>query len=490
MKRSLIPTMIIGTLAIIGLSAGHSTTASAKAPVAAQETLLLGSAIFSDRSNHAGIKVTLSGNGIKQTTKTDAGGNFSFSNIPAGRDYKLEASFGPDHVSARRYNVAIRPDGISRVPTIALMARPGTVTGTVTLEGSDSRIGFTFEDLATGARLTQTDPALNGVFTFRGVPTGKRMIRLFKPGFESRLILVNVPANGTATLKPVELSSHVGSLDATFTLGGASLHDDIWVILENTEKSLYYSGITDAKGRVKIEGIRAGKYHLLAKKADSEEFIIDPVVITEGVTTNLPNKVHTSTTLAKLKGSISGSAELYTIAAYNGGRLTYTRKPCYGCFVVTEGGTMTISDKDGHFLLSGIPNGDYSVHISYETCITAQHDSYSTKGFSINDAAPAHHFRSPIPMYESTGTITGVARLKGQKTHANIVVTIEGLTGYVTTTDAHGKYTLSSVPVRNKPLVITFPKANYTPVSLADISASKDAQAVTLSNVTLIPTAK
>jgi hypothetical protein len=489
MKRSLIPTMIVGTLAVIGISigVGYSTTASAKASAAAQETVLLGSAIFPGKPDHTGISVTLSGNSVKQTTKTDSGGNFSFSNIPPGTDYQLEASFGADYVAAKNFRVTVKPDGISRTRTLALMARPGTVTGTVTLEGDNSRVGFTFEDLATGARLTQTDPALNGVFTFRGVPAGQRMIRLFKPGFESRLILANVPANGTATLKPVELSSHVGSLDATFTLAGASQHDDIWVILEDNTKSLYYSGITDAKGKVKIEGVLAGRYQLLAKKGDSEELIIDSVVITEGSATTLPSS---ASTLTRLKGSISGSAELYTISAYNGGNLIHTRKPCYGCFVVTKGGTMTISDKNGRFELSGLSNGEYSVDVSYETCITAQHDSISTQSFSLNDSSPAYNFRSPIPMYESTGTITGVALLKGQTTHANTIVTIEGFTGYVTTTDAHGKYTLLSVPIRNKPLVITFSKANYTPVSLADISASKDAQIVTLDNVMLTPAAK
>jgi hypothetical protein len=301
------------------------------------------------------------------------------------------------------------------------------------------------------------------------------------------MILANVPANGTATLKPVELSSHVGSLDATFTLAGASQHDDIWVILEDNTKSLYYSGITDAKGKVKIEGVLAGRYQLLAKKGDSAELIIDSVVITEGSATALPSS---ATTLTKLKGAISGSAELYTISAYNGGNLIHTRTPCYGCFVVTKGGTMTISDKNGRFELSGLSNGEYAVDVSYETCITAQHDSISTKSFNLNDSSPAYNFRSPIPMYESTGTITGVALLKGQTTHANTIVTIEGFTGYVTTTDAHGKYTLLSVPIRNKPLVITFSKANYAPVSLADISASKDAQIVTLRDVTLTPAAK
>ncbi|NOR73233.1 MAG: hypothetical protein GQ467_05120, partial [Mariprofundaceae bacterium] len=216
MKRSLISTMIVGTLAIvgIGMAAGYSTTASASAAV--QETVLLGSAIFPGKSDHTGITVTLSGNGVKQATKTDRGGNFSFSNVPPGREYQLEASFGADYVGGRRYDVVIKQDGISHAKTLVLMARPGTVTGTVTLEGDSSRVGFTFEDLKTGAKLTQTDPALNGTFTFKGVPAGKRMIRLFKPGFESRLILVDAPPNGWASVGQVELSAHVGSFDTTF----------------------------------------------------------------------------------------------------------------------------------------------------------------------------------------------------------------------------------------------------------------------------------
>jgi len=488
MKRSLISTMIVGTLAIIGISmgVGYSTTASAKGSIAAQETVLLGSAIFPGKSDHAGITVTLSGNGIKQTAETDRGGNFSFSNVPPGREYQLEASFGANYVGGRRYDVVIKQDGISRAKTLVLMARPGTVTGTVTLEGNNSRVGFTFEDLATGAKLTQTDPALNGTFTFKGVPAGKRMIRLFKPGFESRLILVDVPPNGRVSVGQVELSAHVGSFDTTFTLSGASTHDDIWVILEDNTRSLYYSGITDAKGRVQIEGILAGRYQLLAKKANSEELIIDSVVIKEGSATTLPGSV---TTLAKLKGSISGDVLLYTISAYNGGKITHKTEPCYGCFVVTQGGTMTISDKNGHFLLSGISPGDYSVNFSYETCITALHDNYGSSTFTLTDASPAYRFKTPIPMYESTGAISGVARLEGQTEHANIVVSIEGYTGYITTTDANGNYKLSSVPVRNKPVVLSFTKPGYAPATLADISVSRNI-VKSLNKVALTPVAK
>jgi len=456
------------------------------APAAAQGTILLGSAIFSDKSSHAGITVTLSGNGVKQTAKTDAGGTYSFSGIPPAAGYQLKASFGTDYLAARGLDVAIKPDGLSRADTLVLQAKPGTVSGVVALEDDDSRVGFTFEDLASGASLMQTDPALNGAFTFRGVPAGKRIIRLFKPGFESRLLLVEVPANGTVTLDPVELSSHVGSLEATFTLDGASVHNDIWVVLEGDVKSFYYSGKTDAAGRVRIEGIRAGAYRLLAMKTVSEDLVIDPVVITEGAVTTLPNETHTATTLTMLKGSISGVVRLNTISDYNGGDIVYEQTPCYGCFVVTPG-AMTISDKDGRFLLTGLPEGDYSVHVSYETCITGLHDAFSSPSFSITAASPAHNFRSPLPMYESRGTLSGVARLEGQTTvHSNIVVTVEGLTGYFTTTDAQGNYTLPSVPARNKRFTLVFTRPNYTPASLTNVTVSKDT-VTTLKNVKLAP---
>jgi hypothetical protein len=277
----------------------------------------------------------------------------------------------------------------------------------------------------------------------------------------------------------------VGSLDATFTVGGASVHNNIWVVLEDGTKSFYYSGKTDAKGRVRIEGIRAGRYHLLARKTITEDLIIDPVVITEGAVTTLPNKTHTATTLTMLKGSISGFVQLNTVSDYNGGDIIYEKTPCYGCFVVTRG-SMTISDNNGRFLLTGIPQGAYSIDVSYETCITGLHDAYSSPSFSITNASPAYNFRSPIPMYESKGTVAGVARLKGQTVHSNIVVTVEGLTGYFTTTDAKGNYTLPSLPVRNKHFKLVFTKPNYAPVSLTDVIVSKDT-VTPLTNVKLTP---
>ncbi len=484
MKRSLFSIIIVAIIAI-SIGAGYSAMVNAGESAALPDTVLLGSAVLSDKFSHAGITVPLSGNGIKQVTKTDAGGTFSFAGISPGADYQLEANFGSNYLAAKSMDLIIKSDGLNRADTLTLIAKPGTVTGKVTLEGDVSRVGFIFEDMDTGANLMQTDPSLNGFFTFRSIPVGKRTIRLFKHGFESRMIQVDIPANGKVDIGQVELSSHVGSLDATFTMDGASVYDDLRITLKDDKRSLYYSGKADAKGRVKIEGIRTGVYQLLARKTNFEELSIDSVVITEGVTTTLPNTI-----LSKLKGAISGDVLLYTIRAYNNGDLIYKKTPCYGCFVFTHEGAMTISDDNGHFLLTGIANGDYSIDLTYDTCITAQHESYSTKTFSINETSPAHNFRSPIPMFEFAGTIKGVARLNGQTTHSNIVVTIKGLTGYFTTTDAQGNYELKSVPVRNIPMTLVYSKANYATVSLNKIYAFRDHLVNTLPNVKLASIAK
>jgi len=470
---------------VTGCSSTTSRDASSSTKLSApgQETLLLGSALLSDKSTHTGITVKLSGNGVAQTATTDAGGNFSFSAVPPGPGYQIEASYGTDYLKAISTNVSIKRDGLNRVDSVVLRAKPGTVNGVVTLQGDDSRVGFTFEDVAAGASLTQVDPALNGAFSFQGVPAGKRIIRLFKPGFEARQVIVSVPANGLVTIDPVELSSHVGSLDATFTLEGASLHDNIWVLLENRDKSFYYSGKTDIKGRVRIEGMRAGTYRLVAKKIISEDLIIDSVVIKEGEVISLPNETHTATALTMLKGSISGAVQLKTIADYNGGNILYDSSPCYGCFVVSRG-PMTITDTQGHFLLTGISAGTYSINIDYETCITGLHDRYRSPDFSVTSAAPAYNFELPIPLYESTGSLTGVALLEGQTEHSNIVVTVEGLTGYFAVTNAQGKYLIPSVPARNKRFRLTFTKTGYTIGVQDNIAIYKDLT-IPLTQVTL-----
>lgn len=450
-----------------------------------QGTVLLGSALLSDKSTHAGITVKLSGNGVEQTATTDAGGNFSFSAVPPGPGYQIEASYGADYLKAITANISIKRIGLNRVDTIVLAAKPGTINGVVTLQGADSHVGFIYEDLVSGASLTQVDPALNGAFSFRGVPAGKRIIRLFKPGFEALQVVVDVPANGAVTIDPVELSSQVGSLDATFTLEEASSHEGIWVLLENRDKSLYYSGKTDMKGRVRIEGMRAGTYRLIAKKAISEDLIIDPVVIKEGEVTNLSNETHTATTLTMLKGTVSGVVQLKTIVDYNGGDILYDTDICYGCFVVTRG-PMTITDTKGRFLLAGISAGTYSINVDYETCITGLHDAYRSPNFNITAASPSHSFEQPISLYESTGSLAGVALLEGQTEHSNIVVAVEGLTGYFTITDAHGNYRIPSVPARNKRYRLTFTKAGYSIGVQDDIIVFKDLEAP-IAKVTLKP---
>jgi hypothetical protein len=89
-------------------------------------------------------------------------------------------------------------------------------------------------------------------------------------------------------------------------------------------------------------------------------------------------------------------------------------------------------------------------------------------------------------MYESTGTITGVARLQGQTMHSDIVVTVEGLPGYVTATDAEGNYTLLSVPARRKSFRLVFTKPDYVPASLTGVVVDKD-RVTPLTSINLIP---
>lgn len=491
MKASINSNTVVATcyaLAII-IAAGFCSTIIREAKASSiwsrseQGAVLLGSALLPDKSTHAGISVNLSGNGIDQVVTTDADGSFSFSSVPPGPDYQIKADYSEDYLQTLRGDITVKQDGINLVGRIVLSARPGTINGTVTLQGGNSHVGFTFEDLVSRASLTQYDPALNGAFSFRGVPAGKRIIRLFKPGYEALQIVVHVPANGVVTIDPVELSSQVGSLDANFTLEQASSHDDIWVLLENTDKSLYYSGKTDIKGQVQIEGIRAGTYRLVASKAISEDLIIDSVVIKEGEVTDLSSEDHMATTLKMLKGSVSGVIQLKSIVDYNDGNILYDTKPCYGCFAVTRG-PMTITDTKGRFLLVGLSPGTYSINVDYETCITGLHDAYRSPDFNISTALPAHNFEQPIPLYESTGTLTGVALLDGQTDHSNIVVAVEGLSGYFTVTDVQGNYRLPSVPARNRHFRLTFTKAGYSHGVLDDVIIFKDLE-IPLARVTL-----
>ncbi len=472
-KTKIFALVVLLLLAGCGGSPVQPTAEAASASTSKQGVILLGAAVLPGKSKHAGITVKLSRDGVEQTATTDTGGNYSFSNVSPGPGYRIEASYNKDYIKAIEINISVRRSGLNRVDTVMLAAKSGTINGVVTLQGADRHVGFVYEDLVSGASLTQVNPTLNGAFSFEGVPAGKRIIRLFKPGYEALQVVVDLPPSGTVTLDPVELSSQVGSLNAVFTLEGAPSHEDIWVLLENEDKSFYYSGKTDVKGRVKIEGMRAGTYRLVATKAIAEELVIDSVVIKDGEIANLTDKPSAATTLTMLKGTISGVVQLKKILDYNGGNIIYDTDICYGCFVVT-GGPMTITDTKGRFLLGGLSMGDHSITVDYETCITGLHDGYESPEFSITDSSPVHNIEQPIPLFESMGGLTGIVKLEGQAEHSGVVVAIEGLTGYFTLTDAQGNYTLPSVPVRNKRSRLTYTKAGYSVGVQENINVFKD----------------
>jgi hypothetical protein len=95
-KRS-IGFVLFALLLLAGCSGGSlvqsaAIDSAANSSASGQGVVLLGSALLSDKDEHAGITVKLSGHGMEQTTTTDSGGNFSFSSLAPGFGYQVRVS--------------------------------------------------------------------------------------------------------------------------------------------------------------------------------------------------------------------------------------------------------------------------------------------------------------------------------------------------------------------------------------------------------------
>lgn len=180
-----------------------------------------------------------------------------------------------------------------------------------------------------------------------------------------------------------------------------------------------------------------------------------------------------STAEAGAKGSISGIARLAEINGFKDGKVTYKNTPCFGCLVLA-GGRITISNDKGWFVLRGVPEGKHSVQVVFDACVTGKHDAYNSPPVKISSASLNHRFRSPLDLPESTGTLSGVARLEGTKDYSGVLVRVEGIPGFVATTDAKGKYRLPLVPVRLTGFKVTFLKSGFKPKTLYKIQVREN----------------
>src|SRR5262249_9391825 len=129
------------------------------------------------------------------STTTDASGNYSFSNVAPGEVLVTVSKVGYATIS-RTQAVA----GGSTVTLDVALAPPGTINGTVTDSSTNAPIAGAIVNYPGGTVTTDA----GGAYTIANITSGSQTLVASADGYNSSPEqIVNVPANGTATVNIV-----------------------------------------------------------------------------------------------------------------------------------------------------------------------------------------------------------------------------------------------------------------------------------------------
>ena len=348
-----------------------------------------------------------------RTTTTDAMGEYTIANVPAG-DYEVAASKEGYQSSSMTVNILSGSGAVANLSlTEAILA--GCITGSVTDAENGSPIaGATVSD---GTRTTTTDVA--GEYIIGDVPPGTCQVTASKSGYESGSALATVVSGGDAladfSLTEVRDTGSITGLvtdaEARSPIAGATVTDGT------------RTTTTDALGKYTIANVPSWRmYRVTASKEGYGSSSLSVVVLPGSAT--LANLSLTEAN--DLPGSITGSVTY----AENG-------SPIVGA-TVSDGTRTATTDTSGKYTIADVPSGTHQV--------TASKEGYGSSSMIVNvlSGSTAMANLSLTEGIVLPGSITGLV------TYAEDGSPIAGATvtdgTRTATTDTSGEYTIVDVP--------------------------------------------
>ena len=219
------------------------------------------------------VTVSLQGMGADDTDMTDAGGQFTFSNLRAG-EYQLAIS-GFD---AREYGfsttsatVRLEHGRTANVPFEGIMLRTAAIMGQISVEGEgieDVTVSLSGE----GENQTaMTDES--GHYTFSELPAGNFQVGISgydtdDYSFETTSKNVALALGETATVPFEGILLRTSGIAGRVSVGGTGI-GDVTVTLSGAEDR---TATTDATGQYAISGLAAGDYTVTISGYDAIEY--------------------------------------------------------------------------------------------------------------------------------------------------------------------------------------------------------------------------
>jgi hypothetical protein len=376
----------------------------------------------------ANATMTLSGSG-NATATTDAGGNYSFPNLPAGGTYTLTPS---------KSTYAFSPSG----QTIANL-------------GSDQTANFTLITYQISGRVARADGSgvAGVILTLSGSESG-----VTTSDANGNYLLANLPAGGSYTVTPARASNTfapsgrtLNSLSSNQTANFTATLDKYTVGGRITLNGLGLEGVT-----VTLSGSQTGtattdvngdyKFSLTAEG----DYTITP---TKNHYTFAPESQRLNLLTGNRTVDFAGNIKRHTIT----GRVANASNYSVPGVIVTLSGSQSATattDANGYFSFTNLAAGG-----TYNVTPALSYHSFNPRSKTFSDLGSDQYTDFSVSLNHHT--VSGRVTKADGAGIPGVTMNLAGTQGGTTTTDAGGNYSFANLPAGGNYL-ITLAKSNYS----------------------------
>lgn len=316
------------------VTSGSTTTAGTLALAPVNPGNVTGQVVNSSGTGLSGVSVSSDG----LTVATDANGNYTLSNLPAGSATITASATGFANVSEV---VSVVAGSTATAPTMTMGSNSGSVSGTV-----KSTSGAAIAGASVGFGGGSTTTSSTGAYSLTGVPAGTIQLVASASGFQSSTQNVTITGgtNSTAnfTLTPATTGAGTVTGKITNASSGAAL----------SGATVSWSGgstTSSSTGTYTLTNVTAGTVNITAARTGYLSRTL-PVSVTSGATSTLNIAIATA-------GKITVSVKTSAGAAVASASLTIKG----GVVATTVTGTTSTA---GTFTTNWIPVGTYTVTVA------------------------------------------------------------------------------------------------------------------------------
>ncbi|GAB1765757.1 carboxypeptidase regulatory-like domain-containing protein [Priestia megaterium] len=294
----------------------------------------------------SGVTVELrnQNNVLITTTKTNAEGNYSFTQLASGT-YTLNF-IAANFVTATRTPTV--PAGQTQIVNVTLQPSPGTVTGTVTSTGGTPVGGATINLIdAFNTVVATATTNIQGQYTLSNITPGQYSVTVSAPNFQSQLLGITVTSNQTTTANFTLAPSPGIVTGIVSSTNGTAIQGAVVEVLD-AGNNVIATVTTNVQGQYTVNQLAPGTFQLRAKAQNSQTTLL-------GFTVQAGQTTTQNVILQPSPGTLTGVVnDAQTVASLSGASVN----------IVNQGGitvATATTNAQGQYSVANLAPGSYTV---------------------------------------------------------------------------------------------------------------------------------